>query len=173
MNIKNQIKNKFCLLALATLGACTTYSQAPVKDPQLVATPDSVSVRLAQAADRASRSLEALAAVEQHREPSVQIASVPNAPQELKRAITVEWYGPAEQIINDVAARASYTFQIFGDTPPTPIIVSLTARNRQVIDVLRDLGLQMGTKADLRVDANRRTIELYYPSSRESQRLKG
>lgn len=151
----------------AGLNACSGYSTAKVKNPQYVVSPDDVTVRLAEAADRASRSLEALAAVEQADNPDVTIASIPNAPQELRRTITLDWYGPVEQVAQDVADRASYEFKAFGNAPPTPVIVAIRAENRQVIDVLRDIGLQLGTLANVRVDAQRRVIELYYPSALE------
>ena len=105
------------------------------------------------------------AAVEQKQNPDIAIAAIPNAPQELRRTISVDWYGPVEQIARDVANRASYNFQAFGNTPPTPVIVTITARNRPVIDVLRDIGLQVGSQANLKVDASRRIVELYYPSA--------
>lgn len=149
------------------LQGCSGYSKAKVKNPQYVVSPDDVSVRLAEAADRASRSLEALAAVEQADNPDATVAAVPNAPQELRRSMTVDWYGPVEQVAKDVADRASYEFTTFGNTPPVPMIVAIRAENRQVIDILRDIGLQLGGTAKLRVDAQRRVIELYYPSALE------
>ena len=43
-----------------------------------------------------------------------------------------------------------------------PVVVSVDVENKPVIDVLRSVGLQLGMRADIRVDAGRRTVELHY-----------
>jgi len=161
----NKLLSFACLIGLAfSLGACSTLGLEDVSEgtPQVVAAPDKVSAMLAQAADRASSALEELAAVEQTRTPSTAAEPVSNAPAVLQRAITVNWVGPVEQITKTLAERASYGFKVFGNAPPTPLVVSIDAENKPVIDVLRDIGLQMGQRANLRVDAPARNVELHY-----------
>ena len=130
--------------------------------PQLVAAPDKVSAMLADAADRASVALETLAAVEQSRSPGVAVAPIIDAPAELKRAISVNWVGPVEPIAKTLADRAGYRFQTVGSPPPVPLVVSIDVENSPVIDVLRNLGLQLGMRADVRVDARGRMVEVHY-----------
>lgn len=149
-----------CCFLLVFVTACDHVPRT--QSGQYVASPDKVSLQLADAADRASRALETLASVEKSRNPGESVLGVPNAPQELRRSVTVSWVGPVEPIAKDVANRAGYSFNALGDVPPTPIVVNINAQNRQVIDVLRDLGLQMGTRADIKVDAVRRVVELHY-----------
>jgi defect-in-organelle-trafficking protein DotD len=151
----------FTMLALA--GCSWGNGQSKIK-PQLVAEPDPAGLMIADAADRATRALESLAAVEQVRTPSAAAAAavIPNAPPELQRAVTFSWAGPAEDVARDLAARAGYTFHTVGAQPPAPIMVSLNIYNQPLIQVLRDLGLQMGSRADLKLDANRRTVEIIY-----------
>lgn len=144
--------------ALILTGGCTQR----VENPQVVASPDKVSLMLADAADRASRSLETLAAVEQAKSPGVAVQPIHNAPDELERAITVEWVGPAEQLAQKLADRASYQFLTYGNPPPIPLLVNINVENRPVIEVLRDIGLQLGARADVKVDAQRRMVELHY-----------
>lgn len=155
---------KFSILILATLSltACGGGKAIRVEDPQLVATPDKVSMMLAQAADRASNALETLAAVEQTRTPSANIAPIPDAPPELRRAVTVNYVGPVAQITKLMADRAGYSFVTLGASPGVPIVVSINVENKPVIDILRSIGLQLGTRADVRVDSTRRTVELQY-----------
>lgn len=133
-----------------------------VEDPQLAATPDKVSMMLAQAADRASNALETLAAVEQKRTPAASIAPIPNAPPELRRAVTVNYVGPVDQITKLMADRAGYSFVALGSVPAVPVVVSINVENKPVIDILRSIGLQLGTRADVRVDSARRTVELQF-----------
>ncbi len=150
--------------ALLLLVGCDTAN--PVfsdSAPQLVATPDSVSAMLADAADRAADSLETLAAVEYARAPSVSVSPVGNAPTELRRAITVNWIGPVEPITKTLADRASYQFVTVGNPPPVPIVVSVDVQNTPVIEVLRSIGLQLGQRADIKVDSAGRIVEIHYP----------
>ncbi len=151
------------ILVLSTL-ALSACADGPirVKDPQLVATPDKVDAMLAQAADKASSALETLAAVEQKRTPSASIAPVQGAPPELMRAITINWIGPADQIVYTLANRAGYKFQALGELPSTPVVVSIDVTNQPLIEVLRSIGLQLGARADIRVDSAAQRIELMY-----------
>ncbi len=145
-------------LVALILSAC-----APQKvDQQLVATPDPVALRLASAVDKASIALQTLASVEQARNPNVSIATFPSAPQELRRTVSVDWHGPIEPITRQLADRAGYQFQVNGDVPPAPVVVSLVARQKSVVEVLRDVGLQAGQRADIVVDTERRVVELNY-----------
>lgn len=157
--------SKFCLIALTalSLSACQTVNRGFDRaTPQVVAEPDNVSAMLADAADRVATSLEKLAAVEYQRAPGVAVAPVADAPVELRRAITVNWVGPVEQIVETLANRSSYNFIILGAAPPVPIVVNVDAENMPVVDVLRDIGLQLGVRADIRVDSQNKTVEIQY-----------
>jgi defect-in-organelle-trafficking protein DotD len=148
-----------CGLMMATLSAC---HYLPERDPQVVTSPDKVSLMLAQAADKASNSLQTLAAIEQQKSPGVAVEPIRNAPEELARAITVTWVGTPEPILRKLADRASYSFVTIGNRPPTPLVVNVDVQNKPVVEVLRDIGLQLGVRSDVKVDADRRIIELHY-----------
>lgn len=143
---------------MCMLAGCAQYKV----DQQLVAEPDPVALRLASAVDRASAALQTLASVEQARNPSVAVQAVPHAPQELRRIVSVDWVGPIEPMVRSLADRAGYQTQINGDKPPVPVVVSVQAREKSVVEVLRDLGLQAGRRADIVVDPDRRMVELNY-----------
>ncbi|MAI61162.1 MAG: hypothetical protein CBB87_01585 [Micavibrio sp. TMED27] len=153
-----------------SISACST---SPVsfdnETPQIVAAPDKVSLMLAEAADRASNALETLAAVENARAPATQIGPIGNAPPELRRAVTVNWIGPAGPITKTLADRAGYAFMTIGAAPPVPAVVSVDVENRPVIDVLRDIGLQLGVRADVKIDSRRRVVEIHYPPNTGSK----
>ncbi|MEZ5815347.1 MAG: DotD/TraH family lipoprotein [Alphaproteobacteria bacterium] len=152
------------LLVALAVGAsgCSSLEKHSNDEPQIVAAPDTVSAMLANAADRASTALQTLAAIESTRTPATNIGPVGNAPVELRRAITVNWIGPAEPITKTLANRAGYEFLTIGTPPPVPIVVSVDVENRPVIDVLRNIGLQLGVRADVKVDSQRRVIEIHY-----------
>lgn len=143
----------------ALLAACAVN---PIDRPQIVASPDAVSLRLAEAADKASTALETLAAVEQARTPGVSVGPVSGAPPELRRAMTVSWTGPVEPLAKKLADRAGYGFLVLGAPPPVPLVVAVDSENKPVVDILRDVGLQLGLRADVKVDAGRRMVEIHY-----------
>jgi defect-in-organelle-trafficking protein DotD len=160
---------RFSLIFSVTAGLIVLAGCGPINrnfsdsHPQMVAAPDSVSARLAEAADRASLSLEKLAAVEYSRSPNAGIAPAGDAPAELRRAVTVNWVGPVEPIAKTMAERAGYNFLPVGAAPPVPVVVSLDVENRPLIDVLRDIGLQLGVRGDIKVDSSQKVVELHYP----------
>lgn len=157
-----------CVMGLGlSVASCGTYSAVRTESkPQLVAEPDQTQLMIADAADRATRALESLAAVEQARTPSAASEAVlPNVPPDLQKAVTFEWAGPAEPLAQSLAAKVGYSFTTIGDKPASPILVSMNIYNEPIVEVLRDLGLQMGTRADLKLDADRRVIEIIYAST--------
>lgn len=153
----------FLSATLLFLAGCSRGYDFSNAHPQLVAEPDRVSSLLADAADRATTALETLAAVEYSRTPGVAVAPIGNAPPELRRAVTVNWVGPVEQITQKMANRAEYNFTVIGSPPPVPIVISIDIENKPVIDVLRDIGLQLGLRADLKIDGPARVVEIHYP----------
>ena len=156
MNRKISILSMIPLLCM--LAGCAQYKV----DQQLVAEPDPVALRLAAAVDRASTALQTLASVEQARNPGVSIQAAPSAPKELRQAVSVDWVGPVEALAQSLTDRAGYQLQVNGDRPPVPVVVSVQAREKSVIEVLRDLGLQVGRRAEIVVDPDRRIVELNY-----------
>lgn len=158
------MKQKFSILltacAVSVATACTPHTATV--DRQMVAEPDPIGLRLASAVDRASAALQTLASVEQARNPAASVQAAPNAPQELRRVVSLDWNGPIEPVVRKLADRAGYKFQILGDTPPVPIVVTVRSVEKSVIDVLRDIGLQAGSRADIIVDAERRMVEINY-----------
>jgi defect-in-organelle-trafficking protein DotD len=158
------IMKRTILLACAAVMSLSVSACGPYRklDQQLVAEPDPVSLRLAQAVDKASSALQTLASIEQARNPGTQVQSAPYAPQELRRTVSVDWTGPIEPIGQRLADRAGYQFQVNGDAPPTPVVVSVHSTEKSVVEVLRDVGLQAGQRADIAVDPERRIVELNY-----------
>jgi len=162
MHRTSRLSNILLIALAVSVSACSSMEKHSNDTPQIVAAPDNVSAMLANAADRASTALQTLAAIESTRTPATNIGPIGNAPPELRRAITVNWIGPAEPITSTLAERAGYEFLTIGTPPVIPVVVSIDAENRPVIDVLRNIGLQLGVRADIKVDSQRRIIEIHY-----------
>lgn len=150
------------ILAATLLGLSACGTHQPM--PQLVAESDNVTLRLAQAADRAANALDTLAAIQQTRTPVELPPLAANAPPELRRSITVNWMGPVEPLAKTLADRAGYKLLTTGNAPENAIIVTINVRNQPVIETLRDVGLQLGGRAQLKVDAGLQIVELSYAS---------
>jgi len=142
------------------MGACAYIPPQP--QIQMVAEPDSVDLMLADAADRATRALETLAAMEQTQMPIKPVTTIPNAPLELQRAVTFDWTGPVEPLVKDLARKAGYNYGVIGNQPSVPVTVTMRVMNRPLIEVMRDIGIQMGARADLNVNARSRIVEIQY-----------
>jgi defect-in-organelle-trafficking protein DotD len=147
------------VMLASSVAGCTPYTKV---DQQLVASPDPVGLRLAAAVDKATAALQTLASVEQARNPSAAVQSIPYAPQELRRTVSLDWVGPIEPVLRALADRAGYRFEANGDKPPAPLVVTINAKQKSVVEVLRDVGLQAGTRADVSVDPEAKIVELNY-----------
>lgn len=135
--------------------------QAAADDVVFVET-DPVAERIAQAAERAAAALEIMSLVEQARSPVDVVPEIKNAPPELRQTVTVTWTGPVENITQLLAEVSGYKFATIGYQPPVPVVVDVNAVEQPIIDVLRDIGLQVGRVAEISVDAQTRSIEVRY-----------
>ncbi len=154
---------------LSLILSCLALSGCLSSPVQPVATePDVVSTRLAQAAEKAAAALDTISGIEQMRAPALPAPDdYSNAPAALNQPITVKWTGPAEQMVETLAARAGMRFQSKGNRPGAPLTISVNAYQQPMIEVLRDIGLQVGRRADITVNGMNNVIEIRYaPSDR-------
>lgn len=146
------------VLACGLLAGCANPHVVPVATE-----PDLVSLRIAQAAEKASSALDTIAAIEQHRDPEVTKPQDFSAATEgLQELITVKWTGPIEQMLQALSSRAGLRFQPVGSQPATPVIISVSVYQKPLIEVLRDIGLQAGRRADVSVSDVTSLVELHY-----------
>lgn len=146
----------------ALLAGLTACSDGPARVTPLVAENDPVSLRIAEAAEKASKALNNISSVEQYRSPLPPMEDFSGAPPALAQPITLTWNGPAEQAIQTLAAKAGYTYRVAGIAPPLPLAVAVNVYERPLIEVLRDIGLQLGARADVAVDIKGSAIQLRY-----------
>lgn len=133
--------------------------------------PDIVSVKLAQAADKASRALDSIANIEQQKNPTTAPISddYSNAPANMIQPVSLRWSGPIEQVTRVLAERAGLRFRVKGRTPAVPVVVNVDAYQEPIIHVLRDIGLQAGTRATMSIDQNEGAVEIQYPAADQSR----
>ncbi len=148
------------LSVLIALSGCAN----DLRETAPVATePDLVGTRIAKAAEKASSALDTISGIEQQRSPITQMEdNYSNASPELMQPVSINWTGPIEQITETLASKAGLSFKTRGGKPPAPLIVTINAYQRPLVEILRDVGLQAGQRADLSVNGLSGFVEISY-----------
>ncbi len=158
MSLRPALKSLLLLTGLVVSACANNQTVTP-----LATEPDVVSVRIADSAEKASRALDVIAGIEQQRGPATPaVEDYSNAPPAFTQLITVKWTGPIEQITQTLATKAGMNFRAQGQTPPVPLTVNVDVYQQPLVEVLRNIGLQAGQRADLSVDGRGGTIEIRY-----------
>ena len=150
------------ILSLGLLTLVGGADQINVKP--VVSDADPVGLRLAKAAEKAATALDNISRVEQVRTPAPAVDDYSGAPDVLLQPVTITWNGPVELITKTLASRAGYAFNVVGKSPPVPLVITLDVYEKPLIKVLQDVGFQVGTQAEVALDAQRMTIEVRYAS---------
>ncbi|MDD3372030.1 MAG: DotD/TraH family lipoprotein [Alphaproteobacteria bacterium] len=133
--------------------------------------PDIVSIKLAQAADKAAKALDTIANIEQQRNPNIppMQQDISSASPALMQPVSLRWSGPIEQVSRILAERAGLRFRSSGRIPGIPLVVNVDAYQQPILHILRDIGLQAGSRADLLVDQNEGVVEVRYAAVDQSR----
>lgn len=127
-----------------------------------LAAPDVVTLRLAEAAERAASALDNISRVEQAQKGAPPAEDYSMAPAELQEPVSITWTGPVEQFLRTMAARIGYGFRSIGAPPPVPLTVRIDEYQQPLIKLVKSASLQVTGKADVVLDASRQTLELRY-----------
>lgn len=118
---------------------------------------------LAEASYSVSRSMVDLAETAQAAHPLPKLAPPPSpASYGMGMTTSLDWSGPVEPLLRQVAKAANYRLRVLGTSPAIPVIVTIYAKNVMLGDVLRDIGYQCGRRASAVVFPESRVIELRY-----------
>ena len=167
VKVSMRSSSKFILM-LGGLGLLVGCSDTNTVIP--VATePDIVTVKLSQAADKASQALDSIAGIERYRTPEPPPEDFSKAPSSLMQPVTLRWSGPMESVVQTLAERAGYKFHAKGNIPSAPLVVNVDVYQQPIMQVLHNIGLQAGHRADLSVDATSGVIEVRYAPADQSQ----
>lgn len=147
------------LIASVLLVSCThSIRKPPVNNPS-----DDANIKLAEAAVSVSDSMMEMARVEKvitppHKDNTL---TIPNA-FNLQARASVDWSGPIEELTARVAKAAHYKIRVLGNDPSIPILISISAKDKSLAEILRDIDYQAGKKAYIHVYPNSQVIELRY-----------
>jgi len=156
-----KIKSFLIIACFLLLYGCSNSKQISIISTDTGAR--NAEVKLADAATSVSNSLQQLAEIERATHPPAKLPPPP-VPEAIGMAqiASIEWSGPIGPLVEKIAAASHYKVRTLGQAPSIPILVSISAKNTPLADVLRDAGFQCGESANIVVYPDRRTIELRY-----------
>jgi defect-in-organelle-trafficking protein DotD len=147
--------------ATALLGACA--QQQPQDHPPALSEgsiQQQVDQQLAQSGNRAANALETLAMIKRVRtEPPAPALDETGLPDDLRRVTTVEWSGPADELVKELASNIGYGFVETGSVPAHPANVQVNIKDTSAAKAFQDIGLQVQSWATVIVDPNLKRVE--------------
>lgn len=148
---------KLVIIFLSSIVLCACASQTPTN------TQTSTDVALAEASYSVSRSIVNLSEVAQAARPLPAIDPPPNpASYGMGGLTSIDWSGPVEQLVKQLADASNYRLRILGAKPAIPVLVTVYSKNIMVADALRDVGYQCGRRATVVIFPDSRVVELRY-----------
>ena len=149
-------------VAVAALAACTPMEG---NRPNTNVVYDSaiqgeIDHQLAQSSARAANALETLSMIQRARTaPVAPPLDETNLPRELKRLTTLEWSGPANELVKQLASNVGYSYLETGNPPAAPAMVHVDVHDVSAAKAFADVGLQVEQFATVIVDPNMHRVE--------------
>ena len=140
----------------------TACIKAPNMTPPQNAPSTDASIKIAEAAQSVSISLNELAAIEKATRPTFKKALVTPTIFDLQTRASIDWAGPITPLLKNVAAASHYKLSVLGNAPAIPVLINLSAKDKPIAQILRLIDYQAGQKANVKVYPERKTIELQY-----------
>lgn len=148
------------LFLFLLLTGCATHGTSTQTDEEQFRETDR---SLAEASYAISRSSVDLAKTAQAASPIPPLAPPPSPSTYGMGGLTsVDWSGPVEPLIRQIARSANYRVRVLGTEPAIPVMVTIYAKNNLLGDILRDVGYQCGKRASVVVFPASQVIELRY-----------
>lgn len=120
------------------------------------------AVEISSNTNRAIAEVEVATAAPVRPGPGSQVPPTVILPPEAIQPITVDWQGPIETLIEDLAGRAGYGFRVTGRAPANRMMVSVVANEEPLFGVIRRAGAMAHGYADIAFNPSTRTIEIRY-----------
>ncbi len=165
---KKGFMKKFISLIIIALifTGCAQRPDPQPKSANYAPETDPAQAKLSEAAASVSRSLIALAEIQEASTPPPKSFHRPDpSAYGMANLVSINWSGPIGPLVNQIAKATGYKVRVLGKAPAIPVMIALNAQNKPIGDVLTNVGYQAGNKADIIVYPNSHTIELRYARS--------
>ncbi|MCE6959680.1 DotD/TraH family lipoprotein [Cereibacter sphaeroides] len=155
------------LLPVLLLSACASVQPgAPAEDetPPIA----EIDARIAEAVETSANANRAIAEVEVATAAPVRSGPAPLPPPgvvlppEAVQPVTVDWQGPIETFLQDMANRAGYSFKSSGRRPANPMMITITANDEPLFGVIRRAGIMSHGYADIAFNPSGKVIDIRY-----------
>jgi len=120
------------------------------------------AVTVSANANRAIAEVEVATAAPVRAGPAAQVPATVILPPEATQPVTVDWQGPVETLVQDLASRAGYAFSVTGRAPANQKMISIVANEEPLFGVIRRAGAMAHGYADIAFNPSARTIEIRY-----------
>ena len=149
----------WCAALSLLLASCSLHSDNATP----AAIKEAGAVQIAQAAVASSQSLQTMAEVEQAAmTPKAPIANPDPKSYGMGQVVSIDWSGPIEPLLKQIAQMTGYQLDVVGKHPAIPVLVDVYARNQPVGSILRNAAYQADSRADVIVHPRQKLIELRY-----------
>jgi defect in organelle trafficking protein DotD len=159
------IKTQFAFIIslILLLSGCTGMKKSPTKSVSTNVKADTASPsrELTEASVSVSRSLSELAAMERAALPPGRLGPV----AEIPGTVSVDWAGPVEPLLLQIAKISQYRLRVLGVRPAIPVMITMNVKDIPLTTVVRDIDFQSVKKASVIVYPQTRIIELRYMRS--------
>jgi defect in organelle trafficking protein DotD len=84
---------------------------------------------------------------------------------EIPGTVSVDWAGPVEPLLLQIAKISQYRLRVLGVRPAIPVMITMNVKDIPLTTVVRDIDFQSVKKASVIVYPQTRIIELRYMRS--------
>ncbi len=150
-------------LALAACAGDKDTSTASTQAHTSAVTNSYVQDQLAQAASRSADALQTLAMIERaNSRPLPNPVDETGLPDALQRKVTLDWSGPAADVLSKLSMQIGYSFHETGIKPKAAVLVNVGVVDMPAAKVLEQIGMQAYPFGTVTVDPNISRVELHY-----------
>ncbi|MBN2690165.1 MAG: type IVB secretion system lipoprotein DotD [Gammaproteobacteria bacterium] len=164
------MRNRIFLLALAAvfLAGCSQTGQKElyINGKSIGGEVSSIKLaegELAHSSVAIKNSLLQLAEIKRATHPQVRLPLPPNAKNiGMDKLASIDWTGPIEPLVRDVARVCGYKLRVLGKHPAVPVLVSVHEKNVPIVYILRNAGFQAGNRVNIVLYPRSKILELRY-----------
>lgn len=147
-----------CVTAVVT--GCTAHQATTQRAKG--APDDPVVMRLEEAATAIHTDLQRLVSIKSEPRSAATRGRATPIAGSLAQVISFRWAGPIGPAVKALSEKCGLTFDEKGRGPAQPLVVNVNAHERPLFEILEDIGIQAGNRAELRVVESSSLVELIY-----------
>ena len=130
--------------------------------PQMSKNGGDTEIAIAEAARAATTSLQKLAQLQYASQPKVDDSFRQDFSVELSGLASIEYTGPFEPLIEQIARTADVKVSKIGNSTATPVIISVSAKSSPLSEIVQNIAYQIQGHARISFNTKTKVIEIIY-----------